>query len=113
MLCLNKVMKLTSTLLLAVLATAGCQKAAAPAAEPAPTPAPVANTAPQGGGGTTIRQYTPTNLGGITPVEGGESIEGGGSAAGSILKDRARHLPGASEGAPPAAPSEGGDAGGQ
>lgn len=92
-----------------LLGLSGCQKAEAPAA--VSTPSPVATTPPPApNNGNTVRQYTPTNLGGITPVQGGESLEGGGSAAGNVLKDRARHLPGATDGPPPTAPGEGTDA---
>ncbi|MGG2383006.1 hypothetical protein, partial [Salmonella enterica] len=46
-------------------------------------------------GGSTVGQYTPSNLGGVTPVQGGENLQGGGSAAGQIVKERAKSLPGA------------------
>ena len=103
-------MKRLALIIASLLAVVGCQKAAPPQemATPQPTPA-AAPAAPQGGNGTAIRQYTPTNLGGITPVQGSENLEGSPSAAGSILKDRAKHLPGGSMGAPPEAPTDGGE----
>lgn len=108
-------MKRAAIITVLIVALCGCQKpqpaeeaAAATPASSAAAPAP-----PAGGGSSTVQQYTPTNIGGATPVQGSESLDGAGSAAGNILKDRARHLPGASQGAPPAAPTEGGDPAGQ
>lgn len=76
--------------LLAALAC-GCNK---PAEEPAPVDEPTAQAAPAGGSGG-ITPMTPTPLP-FAPVAGTENLQGGGSAAGQILKEKAKGVGGSS-----------------
>lgn len=62
----------------------GCQPAEKPAD---PTPATTSSAAPSGGGGGIAPMATPVPN---APVTGTESLQGGGSAAGTIAKDRAK-----------------------
>lgn len=50
--------------------------------------------APAGGGQTTIAPMAGVGAGPMTPVSGSESLQGGGSAAGQVLKDKAKGLAG-------------------
>lgn len=65
------------------------------------TPAPNANGVntttpgtPSGGNQTTIAPMAGVGAGPMTPVSGSESLQGGGSAAGQVLKDKAKGLAG-------------------
>lgn len=90
----------------------GCKKDGPEAADPnspadptaaavpgAPNPGQNPNAAPAGGGSNSSVNITPmggVGAGPMTPVAGAEGVQGGGSAAGQVLKDRARGLAGQS-----------------
>lgn len=78
-------------------ALAGCQpKAVATAEEPsdgavASSPRGPDESAPAGSGGG-VAPIGSGVAGGMTPMSGTESVQGGGSSAGQVAKDRARGL---------------------
>jgi hypothetical protein len=72
-----------------LLAATGCQRE-----DTATTPVEPEPTAPQAqSDGIQMITPSPTPL---APVAGAESVQGGGSAAGQIMKDRARNVGGGS-----------------
>lgn len=78
---------------------AGCDKKPepeAPPADPAATATPTASGAGQGGGTGGITPMAGVGAGPMTPVSGAESVQGGGSAAGQVMKDKAKNLAGQS-----------------
>lgn len=93
------------TLLALLVLGLGCR----PASEPPAAEKPVSEPAAQGnpptrGSGSGVQVLSP-GLGGVSPVTGSENLQGGGSAVGQTLKDRARGL----SNSPPPAPDVEGD----
>lgn len=80
---------------------------------PTPEPAPTVQSTPQPpqGGGGGVTPMSP-GVGGLSPVTGAESVQGGGSAVGSVAKDRARQAA-AGAGAPAGMGQMGGLEGGE
>ena len=71
-----------------VVFVAGCQPAEQPAESATPAePAATSSAAPSDSGGGIAPMATPVPN---APVTGTESLQGGGSAAGTIAKDRAK-----------------------
>jgi hypothetical protein len=79
------------TICLAVLAlfAVGCAKKEDPAPTSAPTAAPKSAQNEQGGGNPQAGTPYVPGAGPVSPVSG-EGVEGGGSAAGQVAKDRAK-----------------------
>jgi hypothetical protein len=74
----------------AALCLAACQKPADPETPPVDSPTTQNQQQPQGGGGGGIAPVGP-NVGGITPVVGGENVGGGGGGGvGQAAKDMAK-----------------------
>lgn len=80
-------MRTAILLTITCLMLAGCQPSAPTTAE-APVD-PAANSQPASGGDGGVTQVTPTPVPNA-PVTGTESLQGGGSAVGTIAKDRAK-----------------------
>lgn len=76
--------QLTISVLCLAALLVGCQSAEKPAEPAAPTT--TSSTEPAGGGGVAPMATPVPNA----PVTGTESLQGGGSAAGTIAKDRAK-----------------------
>lgn len=75
----------------------GCEKK--PVDEPAASDAtvtPAANPAAETGGTGGVTPMAGVGAGPMTPVAGAESVQGGGSAAGQVLKDKAKGVAGSS-----------------
>jgi len=91
--------------ILALLALGlGCRPASEPPAAEKPVSEPAAQSgSPAGGSGSGVQVHSP-GLGGVAPVTGTENLQGGGSAVGQTLKDRARGL---SQSPPPTPDVEG------
>jgi hypothetical protein len=72
---------------------AGCNPAAEKQAADVPSSTQATTAAqaqaPQGGSGEGVRPLVP-GAGAVSPIVGTESVQGGGSAVGSVMKDRAR-----------------------
>ena len=91
-------MKLQSTVLLVALVSLislGCEKK--PMGEPVPADGgatPAASAAPEAGGTGGVTPMAGVGAGPMTPVAGAESVQGGGSAAGQVLKDKAKDVAG-------------------
>lgn len=87
---------LLPVLALSALIASGCDKKPeeeTPAADPAATAATTSPPAQQGGTGG-VTPMAGVGAGPMTPVSGAESVQGGGSAAGQVLKDKAKGLGG-------------------
>jgi hypothetical protein len=75
-----------------LLALAGCNEAPEDPAAAGPTSAQAAAPPEAGGGSGTIAPMGGVGAGPMTPVAGSESLQGGGSAAGQVMKDKAKGL---------------------
>lgn len=83
-----------------ILLLVGCAKSDGPAPEPVAKEGSTAGTKAPAGSGDGIRQLGP-NVGGITPVTGTESLDGGGgSGPADVVKQRAKSVASGQSSAP-------------